>query len=49
MKAKPKTGTERNYVIRYETWVSYNATSEENAIKMFIQDGHDEDEIIEVS
>jgi hypothetical protein len=38
----------KNFVIKYESWEAYNAESEEEAIEMFIKDGHDRDEIIEV-
>ena len=37
-----------NYVIRYESWEAYNAESEEEAIKMFRKDGHENDEIIKI-
>jgi hypothetical protein len=39
---------ERNWVIKYESWESYNAETKEEAIEMFKRDGHTESEIIEV-
>jgi len=38
----------RSYVIKYESWEAYNATSKEEAIALFKADGHKDDEIIEV-
>lgn len=38
----------KNFVIKYESWEAYNAETEEEAKEMFVRDGHDYDEIIEV-
>lgn len=40
--------TERNWVIRYESWESYNAETYEEAVKMFKEQFGDSAQILEL-
>ena len=36
------------FIIEYQEWEAYNAETEEEAINMFIKDGHKDDDIISI-
>ena len=39
----------RNWVVKYESWDSYNCETEKEAIAMFKKDHPDSDEIIDIN
>lgn len=43
-----KTEEIRNIVVTYESWEAYNCKSEEEAERLFREDGHDGDNIISI-